>query len=268
MRSAWISILLLSSCVPRPQAFAWGPEGHHTIVLLAGKYLNPASARRIRDLLGSENLLEAAVWADSYKQDHPDTGPWHYINIPLRHTTIDMQRDCPRGDCVLAKTQEFLAKLQDTQASPAEKAQALKFVIHFVGDLHQPLHAEDDNDRGGNGRLVIFGSHVPPTGLSGNLHWLWDTGLLESINSSDDSLARKIRAQITPQQRAAWAGGSLESWVLEAHRLAQSVAYRGLSDHTPAAITPEYERSSDQAIELQLAKAGVRLAYLLNHDLH
>jgi hypothetical protein len=223
---------------------------------------------RVIDLLGSESLLDASVWADNYRHDHPETGPWHYIDIPLQDTTIDLRRGCPNGDCVLVKTEAFLAVLKDTQADRTAKAQALRFVIHFVGDLHQPLHDEDDNDKGGNMRLVQLGSHVPPPGLNDNLHWLWDTGLIERINSSDRALAEIIRREITDADVTAWAQGGMADWILEAHRLAQTAAYQGLGSANPAVITPEYEHQADQVIETQLARAGVRLAFLLNKALH
>jgi hypothetical protein len=247
-----------------PLGFAWGPEGHHVTVILTEKYLTPDTAARVKKLLGSESLLDASVWADNYRHDHPETGPWHYIDIPLQDTTINLRRDCPNGDCVLVKTEASLAVLKDTQAQRTAKAEALKFVIHFVGDLHQPLHDEDDNDKGGNTRLVRLGSHVPPPGLSDNLHWLWDTGLIERINSNDQALAEIIRLKITDADVTAWARGGVADWILEAHRLAQRSAYQGLGSANPAVITPEYERQADQVIETQLARAGVRLAFLLN----
>jgi len=247
--------------------FAWGPEGHHVTVLLAEQYLTVRSAALAKDLLGAESLLDASVWADNYRQDHPETGPWHYIDIPLQETTLDLRRDCPHGDCVLAKTQAFLAALRDPGAARTDKAEALKYVIHFVGDLHQPLHDADNNDKGGNMRLVQLGFHVPPPGLTDNLHWLWDTGLIERINSNDQALAEIIRRRITDEDRAAWAKGGLKDWVLEAHRLARTVAYQGLGSATPAVISPEYERQADQVIETQLARAGIRLALLLNETL-
>jgi hypothetical protein len=258
-------VLLLSHATPL--GFAWGPEGHHVTIILAQRYLTADSSALAKELLGSESFLDAAVWADNYRHDHPETGPWHYIDIPLRNTTLDMQRDCPNGDCVLAKTEAFLAVLRDTHADAAARRDALKFVIHFVGDLHQPLHDADDNDHGGNMRVVQLAPHVPPPGLSDNLHWLWDTGLIERINSNGQVLADIIQGKITDRDRTTWSRGRVEDWILEAHGLAQRAAYQGLGGAAPAVISPEYERQADQIIEIQLAKAGVRLAFLLNEAL-
>ena len=91
-----------------------------------------------------------ASWADDYRRDHPETRPWHYIDIPLPESKIDMARECPNGQCVIAQTERFLSVLNDLKADKAAKAEALKFVVHFVGDLHQPLHDEDNADKGGN----------------------------------------------------------------------------------------------------------------------
>jgi hypothetical protein len=223
--------------------------------------MRPATATAMRKLLAPESPEEASVWADEYRRDHRETGPWHYINIPLADSKIDLDRECPNGDCVTAKTEQFLAVLKDPNADKETKAQALKFVIHFVGDMHQPLHDEDDGDKGGNGRQVIF------HGIPDNLHWVWDTGLLEDISRNPDALAAELESRITPLDRAEWQKGTIEDWVMEGHRLAQTVAYGDLSNQNPTPITPAYERQADPVIELQLEKAFVRLAYLLDADL-
>jgi hypothetical protein len=172
-----------------------------------------------------------------------------------------MARDCPNDQCVIAQTEHFLSVLKDPKTDPVAKVEALKFVIHFVGDMHQPPHDEDDGDKGGNGRQVIF------DGKPDNLHWVWDTGLLERVNRNAEALAADLESRITPQDRAEWTKGTIEDWVKEGHRLAQSVAYGDLGSENPAVIGPAYQRQADPVIELQLEKAGVRLAYLLNESL-
>jgi len=181
--------------------------------------------------------------------------------IPLADSKIDLARECPNGDCVIGKTAHFLASLRDPKAEQPAKAEALEYVVHFVGDMHQPLHGEDNGDRGGNGRQVVFEGH------SDNLHSVWDTGLLERVNRVAEALAADLESRITPQDRAEWTKGTIEDWVLEGHRLAQSVAYGDLDSENPAVIGPAYQRQADPVIELQLEKAGVRLAYLLNAGL-
>ena len=123
-------------------AFAWGREGHQIIVIVAEHYMRPKTTAHMREPLAPESAEEASVWADEYRCDHRETGPWHYIDIPLADSKIDLARECANGDCVIAKTEQFLAVLKDPKAGKDAKEQALKSVIHFVGDLHQPLHAE------------------------------------------------------------------------------------------------------------------------------
>ena len=261
-RNTFLTMAFLAVIMAIPQgALAWGREGHEIIVIVAEHYMRPETAARVRELLAPESPEEASVWADEYRHDHRETGPWHYINIPLTDSKIDLTRECPNGDSVIAKTEQFLAVLKDPKAAKDAKAQALRFVIHFVGDLHQPLHDEDNDDKGGNTRQVIFDGHPD------NLHWVWDTGLLQHINRNPAAFAAELESRITPQDQAEWQKGNIEDRAMEGHRLAQTVAYGDLSSDNPAPITPEYERQPEPLIELQLEKAGVRLAYLLDANL-
>lgn len=148
MRKFSATFLVLAFTLTPSLNFAWGREGHHVIVILAEHYMHHETAVRVHQLLGSESLEDPSVWADEYRRDHRETGPWHYIDIPLADSKLDMARECPNGDCVIAKTEQFLAVLKDPHADRAAKAEALKFVIHFVGDMHQPLHDKDDGRQG------------------------------------------------------------------------------------------------------------------------
>jgi hypothetical protein len=256
------STAFLAAILAMPQwAFAWGREGHEVIVMVAGHYIRPETATRLRELLAPESPEQASVWADDYRRDHRETAPWHYIDIPLADSRIDMARECSNDNCVITKTEQFLSVLKGPGADKDAKTQALRFVIHLVGDMHQPLHVADNGDEGGNGRHVIFDRHPD------NLHWTWDTGLLQHITRNPAALAAELESRITPQDRAEWQKGSIEDWVMEGHRLAQTVAYGDLGSENPAPITPEYERQADLVVELQLEKAGVRLAYLLDANL-
>jgi len=253
MASVTLAAALALLC-PGRAVFGWGHEGHVVVALIAEYYMAPAALTKAGDLLDGATIDSVASWADDYRRDHRETVPWHYIDIPLAVRRIDLARECPNGDCVIAKTEQFLAVLRHPKADQATKADALKFVIHFVGDMHQPLHDEDDGDKGGNERHVMF------DGRPDNLHWVWDTGLLDHINRKPEALAAELESTITPEDRAEWTKGTIEDWVIEGHRLAQTVAYGDLGSQNPTPITPTYE----PVIELQLQKAGVRLAYLLN----
>lgn len=243
-------------------AFGWGPEGHKVVVIMARQHLRPETAARVQELLGSESLEDASTWADQIAHStRPESAPWHFIDIPLRDSRLDLRRECPQGQCVVAKTEEFLAVLGDPRASYARRQEALKFVVHFVADLHQPLHCEDHNDRGGNAQRVIFEGHPD------NLHWVWDTGLVQEMDRDPRTLAARLDREITPQERAAWQAGSIEDWVMESHRLAAQVAYRRAWVFFPAILNRNYDERAEGVIRLQLEKAAVRLAGLLNQRL-
>jgi len=244
-------VLLIAIFWPRP-GLAWGHEGHQIIALIAEHYMTATAKAKATALLDGTSIEAVASWADDYRHDHAETAPWHYIDCPLAEPRIDMARDCPHGDCVVAKTEQFLGTLRDPATTKAAKAEALKFVVHFVGDLHQPLHDEDNHDKGGNTRYVVFERHPD------NLHWVWDTGLLEHISRDPQALAEELERRITTRDVADWEKGSILDWADEGHQLAQAVAYGDLGNESPAPITAEYERQAGPAIEVQLERAGAR----------
>lgn len=240
----------------------WGPEGHRVVAIMAAQHLRPETAAQVQDLLGAEALEDASLWADQIAHStRPETIPWHYIDIPLGDSRMDLRRECPNGQCVVAKSEEFLAVLGNPRADRESRQEALKFVVHFIADLHQPLHCEDHDDQGGNKQQVIFDGHPD------NLHWVWDTGLVQELDRDPQALAARLEREITAQERSAWQAGSIADWVMESHRLAQSVAYRKAWSFGPAVIDRRYDERAEPVIKLQLERAAVRLAYLLNQDL-
>ncbi len=245
-----------------PLAAAWGPEGHAIIALIAETNMSSAALRKSKIILRGASLEDVASWPDEVVSLLPQTAPWHYIDIPLHDSTINFRTECRNGDCVLVKTDQFLAVLKDPNSRRSQKALALKFVVHFIGDLHQPLHCENNDDAGGNKREVVFEGHPD------RLHWVWDTGLLQEINPNPQQLAAELERRITRQERTAWEKGSIEDWVMESHRLDQKIVYPDLGTRTPATIDSAYRRAADPVIERQLEKAGVRLGWLLNSDLN
>ena len=212
--------------------------------------MTPLALAERKAILGGASLEDVASWADDYRRDHPETGPWHYIDIPLADSRIDMAKECPDGQCVIAQTEHFLSVLKDPKADRAARAEALRFVVHFAGDLHQPLHDEDDRDKGGNKRHVVVDSRPD------NLHWVWDTGLLEHIDRNPEVLAAELVSRITAQDRTVWVKGTVEDWVLEGHRLAQGVAYGDLGSEDPAPISAAYERSAEPVVETNWRRQG------------
>lgn len=238
---------------------AWGPEGHRLVARLAQGMLTPAAAERVQATLGpGESIASMASWADEVRPSRKETGSWHFIDIPIDSAGLNMQRDCARGDCVLGKIAEFRRLWLDPNASPQTRREALLFLVHFVGDMHQPLHSADHRDRGGNDVHVLF------FGAPMNLHRVWDSGLLERL-APEEQLFRILTAALTPERRAQWSRGTVDDWAAESFAIARRVVYGDLPpDGGQLSLGAAYERDADPVLEEQIEKAGVRLAAILN----
>lgn len=267
-------------------AFAWGSEGHKIVAALARGYLTPQVRAKIDQMLAADqdpltahDMLEESVWADRYRTDHRETSEWHYVGIDLDHP--DLKEACfgfptsaplasrgPAHDCVVNKISEFTKELANPAALAAERLLALKYLLHFVGDMHQPLHDADNHDKGGNCVLVSLGG---PRQV--NLHSYWDTTALQGLGDDPQAIAEMLARRITPESKAAWEKGDPAAWALEGFDLAQTVVYRigakpGCgSDQSPVSLPPGYDEKAREIVTIQLEKAGVRLASVLNHAL-
>lgn len=237
---------------------AWGPEGHRLVAHLAEGMLTPAAAARVQATLGpGETIASMASWADDVRPSRRETEPWHFVDIPIDSAGLDMQRDCARGDCVLGKIAEFRRLWRDPAAGPQTRREALLFLVHFVGDMHQPLHCANHRDRGGNDVHVLFFGHPM------NLHRVWDSGLLGRL-PPEDQLFRELSAAITPERRAEWSRGTVDDWAAESFAAARRVVYGDLPSGGEPSLGAAYEHSADPVLEQQIEKAGVRLAAILN----
>jgi S1/P1 Nuclease len=272
------------AAVAAPQAsFAWGYEGHKIVAAIARSYLTPAVKAKVdalltadTDILEPHDMLSAATWADTYRKDHRETAQWHFVDIELGKPDLDAA--CfghppsavpasagPAKACLVDRLKAFESELANPATPQAERIVALKFVLHFVGDVHQPLHTSDDENQGGNCvRVALGGSRTT------NLHSYWDTGLITPMGTDPAALAADLAAKITPAQAKAWASGDAKAWATESFGVATAVAYwpgmaRGCpSDAAPVTPPPGYDEAAQAAIVQQLEKAGVRLAWLLN----
>ena len=241
-------------------ALAWGPEGHALVARIADAQLTTAARAQVAAILGpGVTMASVSSWPDQIRHDRPQTGPWHYVDIPIDKPGLDMERDCPKGNCVIAVIANMREKLRDAATPAAERREALMFVIHFVGDMHQPLHSSDNHDKGGNEVHIVF--HGQP----GNLHGLWDSGLLGRMGKEDDLFPGLSAA--SAGRRRKFAKGTVSDWAEQAHKLAQLTTYGKLPHGSPVEITADYERRADAVIELQIERAGARLAAVLNQDL-
>jgi S1/P1 Nuclease len=250
-------------CVALP-IYAWGPEGHDLVARIAEAQLTPEVHARVLAILGpGVSMASIASWADNIRRDRSETGAWHYIDIPIDKRHRDMLRDCPQGNCVIQKIEDFEAVLRDPNAPATRRREALMFVIHFIGDMHQPLHSSDDKDKGGNDKRVVF------NGRNMNLHSLWDSGLLQPIGKEDD-LFPAWSAEAA-RHAGKWSKGSVEDWAEQTHKAAVKVVYGALPKTAgktePYVIDAAYVRKADSLIREQIEKAGDRLARSLNQNL-
>ncbi len=283
LRSLRLLTVLAVLALMAPAALAWGPEGHAIVADIAQRHLTPAAASEVQRLLALEGLTrldQISSWPDQIRKDHPQTGPWHYVDVPLRAPGYDRRRDCPRGNCIVVKLPYYVRVLANRKAPPKARLEALKWVVHLVGDIHQPLHnAERDHDRGGNDvKLVYFGKRT-------NLHRMWDTAILEQATglrmnpvdfSFDHAATRRIaermdrhmnvacRVQFTPLHPLANIDAEALGWSDHAHMLAQKVAYGDVPERRVGDWSKAYQRKAWPVVRTQLDAAGVRLGAVLN----
>lgn len=257
--------VLLSVACATP-AFGWGETGHRIVARIADGLLTDQARARVRALLHGNSLEGVSVFADHYRLLDTNTAPWHFVDIPVSSSRYDRVRDCrEHHGCVVEALEHFKTVLTDSHSSVSNRAFALMFVVHLVGDLHQPLHCADNNDRGGNEvKVTFFGQTNSPIGGLWNLHAVWDGGLIEHRGMSDREYARKLTAQFTVDSIAALQAGTIVDWVLESHSNAVHFAYQ-----IPPAreLGTAYYRRVRPVLDDSLLKGGLRLARVLNETL-
>ncbi len=253
-------VALIFSTVP---LLAWGPEGHGLVARLAWMQLTPAAKARVTEILGpGQTIVSVASWADEVRPARRETANWHFVDIPITAQHLDMARDCPNGDCIVARIEDLRRTIQSPATPPEQRREALMFLIHFIGDLHQPLHCADNNDRGGNTVRVVFFEREM------NLHALWDSGLIDRMPPADQLFAEL--SVDTARSAGRWRQGTVVQWADDSHEVAQRIVYGLLPkvpDGAPVPLGESYEQQADPVVKEQLAKAGVRLAAVLNATL-
>ncbi len=285
--------ILLSACLLYPlSAYGWWETGHQTVARIAAAHLTPAARTRVARILEvpdtpeavADALAKASTWADETKND-TKTGEWHYIDLTLQDHKSDIPERCKDDNCAPARIRLFAAQLSSRKPNSRwSEADALRFLVHFVGDIHQPLHTIDDADLGGNCELL-----EPPIAKARNLHSLWDGEIVNALDPSDKSLAADlengIEALSTARQQEL-ARGNQDDWVWESHELAEADIYQKLhiptepiefpascKDAPPAIadlrlhIETAYIDNMKPVVRDQLTKAGLRLAKVLNESL-
>jgi hypothetical protein len=271
-------------------SLAWGDEGHAVIALIAQHYLNPVTNRRVDALLAADpdpltadTIAAAATWADKYRDTDRDgarqrTRLWHFVDLEISSPDLDracfghpalpkgtLASDGPAQDCVVDKIDEFMAELKDPATDASERVVALKFLLHLVGDLHQPLHASDDHDRGGNDkRASAIGFKA------GTLHHYWDTEFVDLLGADEKRVAAGLVSHISIADARAWSRGTPSDWAFDSFRIAKNDAYGRLPQPNARGsyrLQNDYVAMATRDVAMQLSKAGVRLAMLLNDAL-
>jgi hypothetical protein len=249
--------LLAAIAVCPSIAEAWAPDGHRIIAEIAARELTPEACAAVDRILGGRSMAEVSTWADEVRhtEGYEHSAPWHYVNIEPGAPGFDAARDCPPEGCAVAAVRDEIAALKDLATPDTQREEALKFLIHFVGDLHQPLHAGFARDRGGN----AIGVEVD--GVPMNLHQFWDAGAVDAAHKEWTAYAADLFATITPEQKGAWSSQDPVVWADESYQLAVAVAYPVPPD---GRLDPAYiDRAADIA-RIRLATAGERLAAVLN----
>lgn len=318
MRKLTASLLLAASISCLPSAsWAWGANGHAMVADIAMDILSdpktgsPSTVAKLQALLPYAHKVDSgtlpvstiadiASAPDSWRAGaHPETTQWHFVDVPLHSDAYDESRDChytddgqstgPALTCIVAKLPEFVAILADKSKSDEERGFALAFVVHLLGDIHQPLHAEDDKDKGGNDVKFTWRGGSTPT----NLHTVWDSTLIDEhfglpVAHKDpdpnknykidlgpaheaekkldpaacsDKPASWVKAGVTQEMKAA-----ARDWANQSHQLAPAV-YANLPAGFPAGWEDGYARYARPVIACQIERGGVRLAQVLREAL-
>jgi hypothetical protein len=296
------------------KAWAWGCEGHQAVAMIAEKHMTAHALEMANKLLRSEPIdptlsrfcteaafdlmADSATWPDDIRKIRPEASPWHYIDIPRDAHRGPLSDFCqPQTGCVTSALAEQINLLRNDATDPRVRADALRFIIHFVGDLHQPMHCVTNNDEGGNCVPINFFGNPPieknpqNESYSPNLHSIWDYGVIQKMKGSQSisQWAASLDAEFSAQD-GAWqaAGVNIDDWVWEGHELADKVAYPKLPVAIPVEtpvhvascaddnhvstrmlklderVLQAYVDAVGPTINEQIAKAGVRLAMILN----
>lgn len=234
-------------------ALAWDATAHQTVAWIAQSRLTPQAKQIVERLLAQEpgsTLINITSWADEHRSS--ENTRWHYVNFPRRNCHYQPARDCPDGECVIAKIDSFNATLH-SGASDAEKLLALKFLVHLMGDIHQPLHAGFGYDKGGNRYQIQYLTEAT------NLHALWDFNMVEQFHLNSEQLAHSILSQHVNEQQQITLDGGPAKWAEQSCDIVNSPGF-----YPPHKVTSAYLQKYAPVAQQQILLAGVRLAELLN----
>lgn len=251
-----ISVLLIMSVV----LISWGVTGHRTVGRIAENHLSANAKAAVKELLGHVSLADVSTWADEVRNqpEYRHTAPWHFLNLPLglSYPEFEKQVEGMSQENVYSALLNQEHILSDKTTTREQKTEALKFIVHFVGDLHQPMHVSRAEDKGGNTIQLNYG------GTGTNLHSLWDTKLLEHQGLTYEQLADQYD-HASPEQIRQWQSDPLIKWIWESYEISSRlyVEIDAMKDRT---IDDSYYQAHIAIIRDRIEKAGIRLAGVLN----
>ena len=265
------AVLVLVTWVGTSDVHAWGPIGHQIVAQIAELRLSDKAKAAIKKILGDEAFTNEVLdsWADNIRIERKETGPWHYVDIPFDAKEYNPDRDSKEGKPgegrhdIVERIAFFTSVLKDADARPEAKYEALKFIIHFLGDLHQPLHcAERNGDKGGNKLQVQLLKDEKPI----NMHRAWDIDLVKFTIEENAPLkyAAALNEKISAEDAANWAKGEVKDWAMESHAVAVDKVYGGVPVDGVFQMDKAYIEKCKPAIDQQFQRGGVRLAAILN----
>ena len=258
---------------------AWGGQGHRLVGLIAAERLTPIAKQNVVWLLDGQSLADVSSWADSITLDQQQTFSWHFLNIPPEAIGYDRNRDCPRQpgvapgsradrwrDCAVDRITYWEERLADTRLDRADRATALKFIVHFIGDLHQPFHALGVGRGGNDVHVRVFGEaecgNDPARQSPCNLHSVWDSRLIGRRDLDDRAYVAQLRRLIVDRRLASPPSGGPVQWAEQSFRLAKEALVKPGTN-----IDDGYYRRHISVVDDRLALAGIRLAAVLNRVL-
>lgn len=269
-----LATFLLATCAATAltgadAALAWGPTGHRATAKIAEDNVSGSTRAHIRQILGNESLDEGSTWPDEQRSNpapfwQQTAGPFHYVTLRAGQSIEQLQHPA-EGDAATA-LERFSAVLRDPAASREDKALALRFIVHIVSDLHNPLHVGNGTDRGGNDFVVKWFDQVQPT----NLHWVWDEGMILRQQLSFTEYAERLERRTTPERVIAWWDARPATWMAESAALRDRI-YPATSREAgmgtaarPALLSWNYNYSWNGVVEQRLQQAGIRVAAYLD----
>ena len=274
-----IGVAAIAIVIGSPRLGAWGSQGHRLVGLIAAERLTPIAKQNVVWLLDGQTLAEVANWADSIRTDQQQTYGWHFLNIPPAAAGYDRDRDCPRAagvdagsradrwrDCAVDRILFWEQRLADATLDRADRATAVKFLVHFIGDLHQPFHTIGVGRGGNDVHIRWFGdancSDPGERPFPCNLHSVWDSRLIGRRDLDDRAYVARLQKLIVDKRFAAQPPGTPAQWAEQSFRLAKEALV------TPGTnIDEAYNRRHISIVDDRLALAGVRLAAVLNRVL-